>query len=188
MLSPGDTWRCLQTLAVVTSWRGGEWGLHYWDLVAETRGVLNIPQCTGRPPSPPVKNYPLRGSPAGPVVKNSPVKAQDMGAIPSRGRSHVPQSNQAHGPQLLKPTHPRARALQQEKPPRWGARAPEPEELPWCEARAPGPERSPCLSQLETACTATKAQHSQKNKIKYKLRKGPWFLRGLIAPELEGFT
>ena len=60
MLSPGDTWRCLQTLAVVTSWRGGEWGLHYWDLVAETRGVLNIPQCTGRPPSPPVKNYPLR--------------------------------------------------------------------------------------------------------------------------------
>ena len=37
-----------------------------------------------------------------------------------------------HAPQLLKPAHPRAHALQQEKPPQWEARAPQ-----WRVASAP---------------------------------------------------
>ena len=55
---------------------------------------------------------------------NLPVNAGDMGSIPGPGRSHMPQTNWAHVPQLLSQsattteTHaPRACALQQEKPP-----------------------------------------------------------------------
>ena len=43
------------------------------------------------------------GLPGGPVDKNPPANAGDMGLIPSLGRSHVLQSNSAHGPQLLSP-------------------------------------------------------------------------------------
>ena len=94
-----------------------------------------------------------------------------MGAIPGRGRVHMPQSNQAHGPQPLKPTRPRALALQQEEPreeepapqdqrgapamrspcPRTREEPREEEPAPQDQrgasrggARAPGPERSPC--------------------------------------------
>ena len=35
------------------------------------------------------------------VVKNPPANAGDTGLIPDLGRSHVPQGNQACGPQLL---------------------------------------------------------------------------------------
>ena len=78
------------------------------------------------------------------MVKNPPANAGDTGSIPGLGRSHMPQSNKAHVPQLLslharvhKPQvlspHatatearvPRAHALQQEKPPQWEARAPQ---------------------------------------------------------------
>ena len=66
----------------------------------------------------------LRGS----VVKNLPANAGLMGLIPGPGRSQMPRGNDAHapqllslcsrarGPQLLKPTHPRDYAPQQEKP------------------------------------------------------------------------
>ena len=66
----------------------------------------------------------LRGS----VVKNLPANAGLMGLIPGPGRSRMPRGNDAHapqllslcsrarGPQLLKPTHPRDYAPQQEKP------------------------------------------------------------------------
>ena len=40
--------------------------------------------------------------PGGPVVKILPVNARDMDAIPGLGRSHMPQSNQACAPQLLR--------------------------------------------------------------------------------------
>ena len=50
--------------------------------------------------------------PGGAVVKNPPANAGDMGLIPDLGRSHMPQSNQARAPQLLKPTHPRAHVPQ----------------------------------------------------------------------------
>jgi len=43
-----------------------------------------------------------------------------MGLISGLGRSHMPWSNWALVPQLLKPVHPRACALQQEGPLRWG--------------------------------------------------------------------
>ena len=52
-----------------------------------------------------------------PVIKNLPTNAGDMGPIPGTGRSSIPQDNEAHAPQVLKPTCPRAHALQQEKPP-----------------------------------------------------------------------
>ena len=55
------------------------------------------------------------GFPGGSVVKNPPANAGDMGLIPDLGRSHVPRSNEAHVPQLLKPEHLRACAPQQEK-------------------------------------------------------------------------
>ena len=50
--------------------------------------------------------------PGGSVVKNLPACAGDMGSIPSQGRMHMPQSNQAPVPQLLKPALPRGRVLQ----------------------------------------------------------------------------
>ena len=39
--------------------------------------------------------------PGGTVVKNPPANAGDTGSSPGPGRSHVPRSNKAHGPQLL---------------------------------------------------------------------------------------
>ena len=43
----------------------------------------------------------FRGLPGGSVVKNPPANARDMGSITDLGRSHMPQSNKAHVPQLL---------------------------------------------------------------------------------------
>ena len=75
------------------------------------------------------KNWMGEGFPGGSVGKNPPANAGDTGSIPNLRRSHMPQSNQAHTPQLLrlcsrageplllKSTHPRANALQQEKLP-----------------------------------------------------------------------
>ena len=66
------------------------------------------------------------------MVKNPPANAGDMGSSPGLGRSHMPQSNQAHVPQLLslratitEACVPRAHAPQQEKPPQWEAQAPQ---------------------------------------------------------------
>ena len=39
----------------------------------------------------------------GPVVRSHPANAGDTGSTPSSGRSHMPQNNKAHAPQLLKP-------------------------------------------------------------------------------------
>ena len=50
-----------------------------------------------------IKNYANRDFPGGTVVKNPPVSAWDAGSIPGPGRSHMPQSNLARAPQLLKP-------------------------------------------------------------------------------------
>ena len=41
--------------------------------------------------------------PGGSVVKNPPSSAEDMGSVLGLGRSHLPQSSQAHAPQLLSP-------------------------------------------------------------------------------------
>ena len=41
--------------------------------------------------------------PGGAVVKNPPANAGDTGSSPDPGRSHMPQSNKAHAPRLLKP-------------------------------------------------------------------------------------
>ena len=37
------------------------------------------------------------------MVKNLPANAGDMGWSPGLGRSHMPQSNEAHAPRLLSP-------------------------------------------------------------------------------------
>ena len=67
--------------------------------------------------------------PSGPVVKNLPANEGDLGLIPIPGRSHILQNSSASAPQQLKPTRPRAHALQ-EKPLHWEARAPQDEEEP----------------------------------------------------------
>ena len=46
-----------------------------------------------------------RDFPGGTVVKNPPASAGDTGLSPGPGRSHMPRSNWAHAPQLLKPAH-----------------------------------------------------------------------------------
>ena len=56
-----------------------------------------------------------RGFPGGAVVKNPPAKAGDTGLSPGPGRSHTPQSNSAHSPQLLS-LHSRAQEPQLLKP------------------------------------------------------------------------
>ena len=43
----------------------------------------------------------LRGFPAGAVVENLPANAGDTGSSPGLGRSHMPRSGWARGPQLL---------------------------------------------------------------------------------------
>ena len=56
-------------------------------------------------------------SPDGSVVKNLTANAGDTGSVPGLGRFHVSWSNEAHELQLLKPTCPGVRALQQERSP-----------------------------------------------------------------------
>ena len=85
------------------------------------------------------------------VFKNTPANAGDMGSIPGPGRSHMPQSNEACAPRVLKRAQPEAGAPQQEKPPQWEAKH-HSEEQPlqhegpkhrkWCvAATAPGSQR-----------------------------------------------
>ena len=77
-----------------------------------------------------------RDFPGGAVVENPPANAGDTGSILGPGRSHMPQSNEAHVPQLLSLSSrarepqllspraattearaPRAHAPQKDKPP-----------------------------------------------------------------------
>ena len=51
----------------------------------------------------------------GPVDKNLPPNAGDSGSIPGPGRSHLPCSNRACGPQLQSPRALEPRAPEQEK-------------------------------------------------------------------------
>ena len=62
-----------------------------------------------------------KGFPGGPVAKNKPCNSGDTSSVPGPGRSHMPRSNLAYAPQLLKPACPQAHAWQQEKPPQWEA-------------------------------------------------------------------
>ena len=81
-------------------------------------GLQGEPSVTGHKTS-------LRGFPGGSAVKNPPANAGDMGSISGPGRSHMPQSSEAHAPQLLglcrglgatssETAGPRACALQRE--------------------------------------------------------------------------
>ena len=56
------------------------------------------------------------------VVKNPPANAGDTGWSPGPGRSHMPQSNKAHAPQLLS-LRSRAREPQLLKPVLWSLQA-----------------------------------------------------------------
>ena len=69
------------------------------------------------------------GFPGGPATKNPPANAGNTDSVPGPGRSHMPQSTQAHVPQLLslcsrawelqllRPARPRVCAPQCEKTP-----------------------------------------------------------------------
>ena len=48
-----------------------------------------------------IKKKKKKGFPGGTVVKNPPANVADTGSSPGLGRSHIPQSNSAHEPQLL---------------------------------------------------------------------------------------
>ena len=50
-----------------------------------------------------LKSAVYRGFPGGPVVKNPHCNTRVMGSIPGLGRFHMPQSKEAHAPQLLSP-------------------------------------------------------------------------------------
>ena len=104
-----------------------------------------------------------KGFAGGSVIKKTPANAVYTVSIPGPGISCMPQSNQtcasqllnlcsrAHVPQLLKPTGPRACALQQEKPPQW-------------EALTLQLESKPCSLQLEKKPTQQQIPRRAKNK------------------------
>ena len=48
-----------------------------------------------------LKEIHMYGFHGGPVAKNPPASAGDTGSIPSLGRFHMPQSNEAREPQPL---------------------------------------------------------------------------------------
>ena len=87
--------------------------------------------------------------PGGAVVKNPPASAGHMGPIPGPGRSHMPQSNKAHAPQLL--------SLR--------SRAREPQLLSLrATATEPATKSSSHSPQLEKACAQQQRPNTAKNK------------------------
>ena len=64
-----------------------------------------------------------KGLTGGAAGENRSASAGHSGSVPGLGRSHMPRGNKAHAPQLLspellKPVHTRAQALQQKQSPR----------------------------------------------------------------------
>ena len=94
-----------------------------------------------------------------------------MGLIPDLARPHVPWSNEACAPQLLKPRLPKARTLQQEKPllkPRLPkARTLQQEQPLQGEAWALQMEINPDSPQLEKSLHSNKDPTQPINKIIY---------------------
>ena len=83
------------------------------------------------------------------VVRNLPANAGDTGLVPALGSFHMAWGNWTHASPALKPTHPKACALQKEKSLQW-------------EAHTLQLESSLHLPQLEKAHTVMKTQCSQK--------------------------
>jgi len=105
---------------------------------------------------------PLPGFPDSLVVKNPPANSGDVGLIPGSGRSHMPQSNSAPGPQLLnlcssalKPQLLSPHGLEPVLPNKRGYHDEEP-------MRPPRSESSLYLPQLEESLGNNKIRHSQK--------------------------
>ena len=99
------------------------------------------------------------------MVKHPPTSAGDTGSIPDPGRSHVPRSNQACAPGLLKTVLPRTRAPRQEKPQQRETRMPQPEK----------------------ACAATRTQHGR-NKLPIFLSLTNWMIYKLFLELLVFLT
>ena len=79
-----------------------------------------------------ILNIDVEDFPGGAVVESLPANVGNTGSIPGPGRSHMPQSSWARGPQLLSlcattaEAHaPGARAPQWERPLQWEAHAPQ---------------------------------------------------------------
>ena len=92
------------------------------------------------------------------MVGSLPANAEDTGSIPGPGKSHMPQSNKAHEPQLLTP-HSRPHEPQLLSP----------LEAMLCNKRSHHNEKSmhrnkepPFTTTGESPPAATKTQHSQK--------------------------
>ena len=86
------------------------------------------------------------------MVKNPTANAGDTGLIPALGRSHMPGSNTAHAPQLLKP----ARSLTRETTAIRSQSA---------------TTQTPLTTTRESPGTATKTRHNQKCKINQSILK-----------------
>ena len=72
---------------------------------------------------------------------------------------HTSHNYWAQAPQLLKPVHPRAHALQQDKPPQWGVRTPQ-------------LDSRPCLPQREKAQAQQWRPSTAKNKVVHPVTLG----------------
>ena len=102
--------------------------------------------------------------PGHPVVRSPPANAEHTSSVPGLegfhrpGEAAEPMHCGTHEPQLLKPTHPRACAPQQEKPAEHSK------------------ERLPLTAIREKCAQQTKTQYSQKSiyKIILKKRSGVW--------------
>lgn len=87
-----------------------------------------------------------RDFPGGPTVGSLPANAEGTGLIPGPGKSHVPQSNKAHEPQLLIPH----------------SRPHEPQLLSSLESMHRNKEKPPFTTTGESPLAATKTQRSHK--------------------------
>ena len=110
--------------------------------------------------------------PSAPVVKNLLVNAGDMGLIPGQGRFHVLLSNPAHVPNYW--VHvPAARAPNQEKPHN--------------EKPTHHNSSSPCLPQLEKACTQQwKSSITKKKQKRQRAREPELALHVLKSSAIQG--
>ena len=91
-----------------------------------------------------------RGFPGGSGVRNPPARVGDRGLVPDLGRSHLPQGNKAHAPQLLSLCC-RAREPQLLKSTHLRACNPQQEKTPWDACSCPLESR-PCLPPLVKHC------------------------------------
>ena len=114
------------------------------------------------------------GFPGGPEVKNPLHTARDTSSIPGPGRSHMPQGNWVHVPQLPSPhattteaLAPRACAPPQEKPPQWEACTPQLDRPPLSKTREclTVAKKTQCINKLNQYFLKRKPKSSESDDL-----------------------